>query len=181
MTIKQIIADIFAQKGGYANQPADKGGPTNYGITTMIYAEYFNRTSDSITKAEIRAITPALAEKIYYTLYHVRPNINLLPGLIQPIMLDMAVNHSRRESVKILQTSLSTLSYPVTDIDGIIDRKTIDATEKAIKDLGSFFLRYLVDTRIAHYKDIIEADPSQAVFENGWIARAESFRPEAVA
>jgi len=180
MTIKQIIAAIIAKEGGYVNHPADKGGPTQYGITAKSYAEYFRRPSSNIpmdvTIAEIKAVTPALAEKIYYTLYYVRPNIISLPTLIQPIMLDMAVNHGRRGSVKILQTALVSASYSQSSPDGIIGVKTITATTRAVTELGKHFINNIVDRRLHYYQEIINTDPTQAAFKNGWFARAESFR-----
>ena len=33
MTVDQMIDDILRREGGYVNHPADKGGPTKYGIT----------------------------------------------------------------------------------------------------------------------------------------------------
>jgi len=181
MTIKQIIADIIAKEGGYVNHPDDKGGPTNYGITAMSYTEYFRRPSAKIpmdvTIDEIKAVTPALAEKIYYTLYYVRPNIINLPELIQPIMLDMAVNHGRRGSVKILQKTLATIGYSGDAPDGIIGQKTLIAAAKAAAALGNGLITNLINSRLDYYKEIIKNDPTQAAFKNGWFARAESFRP----
>jgi lysozyme family protein len=177
MTIKQIIAAIIAKEGGYVNHPADKGGPTNYGITAMSYSEYFKCHLDAVTVDMIKAIPATLAEKIYYTLYYVRPNIISLPPLIQPIMLDMAVNHGRRGSVKILQKALIANGYSFSKPDGLIGEKTIAAAEKAVTQLGKIFIDNLVDYRINYYNEIIEKDPTQAAFRNGWIARAESFRP----
>jgi lysozyme family protein len=178
MTIKEMIAEIIAKEGGYVNHPNDKGGPTNYGITAMSYAEYFKRNAKDITINEIKAVTAELAEKIYYTLYYVRPNIISLPPLIQPLMLDMAVNHGRRGSVKILQGALTSAGYSFSQPDGIIGAKTLTAAEKAVTDLGQNFITSLVNCRIDYYAEIIKNDPTQAVFKAGWIARAESFRPE---
>ncbi len=178
MTIKEIIAEIIKKEGGYVNHPADKGGPTNYGITAKSYAEYFNRQWENITLPEIKAISKELAEKIYYTLYYVRPNIVSLPEAIRPLMLDMAVNHGRHGAVKILQNALNASGYSNSTPDGIIGVRTLASAEKAVKNLGESFINYLVDSRIHAYHAIIEKDPSQVVFKDGWINRAESFRVE---
>ena len=177
MSVKEIIAEIIKKEGSYVNHPNDKGGPTNFGITAMSYAEYFGKKAAAITIAEIKAVTPALAEKIYYTLYYVRPNIIALPQPIQPIMLDMAVNHGRRGAVKILQTALVDGGYGIGTPDGIIGTHTIMSASRADADLGQNFINNIIQSRIDYYHAIIEKDPTQAVFKKGWIARAESFRP----
>jgi len=179
MTIKEMIAEIIKKEGGYVNHHADKGGPTNCGITSLSYAEYFKRQSENITKAEIRGVTKELAEKIYYTLYYVRPNIISLPPLIQPIVLDMAVNHGRRGAVKILQTALVGSGYSNTKPDGLIGQQTITTSERVVAELGSHFINIIIDCRLNYYQEIINTDPSQAVFMRGWFARAESFRQQA--
>jgi len=179
MTIKQIIAEIIETEGGYVNHPADRGGPTKYGITAKAYAEYFRRPTASITIDEIKAITPVLAEKIYFSIYYVRPNIKLLPELIKPLMLDMAVNHGRNKSIKILQSTLLHDGYNIGSVDGSIGPKTLNAVTRATAALGGDLINNLIDRRIEFYKHIIQHDPSQAVFEDGWLSRAESFRQAA--
>ncbi len=178
MTIKEIIAAIIAKEGGYVNHKADKGGPTKHGITANAYAEYFRKQAKDITIAEIKSVPPALAEKIYYTLYFVRPNIINLPSLIQPIVLDMAVNHGRRGAVKILQTALVSSGYSHAKPDGLIGKETIKAASLAVEWLGSYFINIIVDCRLNYYRDIIKKDPTQEVFKDGWFARAESFRQQ---
>lgn len=175
MTIKEIIADIIAKEGGYVDHPNDRGGPTKYGITITSYQEYIGNVCPP-TAAQIKSISKALAEKIYYTLYYVRPNIINLPALIQPIMLDMAVNHGRSGAVKILQKALKAAGYDTGRQDGIIGTQTINKATQAVTDLGTDFINCLVNQRLSYYRKIIKTDPTQAVFEKGWIARAESFR-----
>jgi lysozyme family protein len=180
MSIKEIIAAIIKREGGYVNHPNDKGGPTCYGITAMSYTEYFSRPGSNITRekalAGIISMSPQLAEKIYYTLYYIRPKIDALPDMIRPFVLDTAVNHGRRGAVKILQQSLINAGYSHDIPDGIIGERTIKAATKAIDNLGKNFIIYLIEARITAYKTIIAKDPTQAVFEEGWIARAKSFR-----
>ncbi len=177
MNIRTIINDVIEKEGGFVNHPADKGGATNYGITAMSYAEYFKFHVDAVTIDMIKAIVPPVAEKIYYALYFVRPNVVSLPEIIQPIMVDMAVNHGCRGAVKILQKALVSDGYSFSPPDGIIGEKTIDAAGQAVAQLGQVFVSTLVNCRIDYYNKIIANDPSQAAFKNGWIARAESFRP----
>ena len=36
MTIDQLIDDVIAREGGYSDHPADRGGPTRWGITERV-------------------------------------------------------------------------------------------------------------------------------------------------
>jgi lysozyme family protein len=178
--IEKLIADVITKEGGYVDHPNDKGGPTKYGITRKTYADYISNQGNGVppTAAQIKAITKAQAADIYKKLYYTRPNINLLHEAVQPIIFDMAVNSGPERAVTLLQRELTENGYDIGSIDGIIGKKTIAATDKAIADQGHYFINNLVNRRISFYQQIIKNDPSQVVFKNGWIARAESFRPE---
>ncbi len=175
-TVNQMIADLIAREGGYVNHPNDKGGPTNYGITVPAYADYFGQPPHSYGPLQIQRITPELATNIYLRLYYIRPGINFLPELVRPILLDMAVNHGPGTAIKILQQALINNNYRIGKADGIIGSRTIIAATTAVIDLGDVFINCLVDLRLGLYKKILAADRSQRVFQDGWFARAESFR-----
>ena len=36
MSIDDLIDSLIDREGGYSNHPADRGGPTNYGITEAV-------------------------------------------------------------------------------------------------------------------------------------------------
>lgn len=176
MSIKTMIADILKKEGGYVNHPADRGGPTNYGITKASYADYFNRSIGTISTKEIQSLSQGTAERIYMKNYYVAPRINDLPLSLQPVIFDMAVNHGPVRAVKILQKTLTHSGYNVGVIDGLVGRLVARAAERAVIDLGHAVINSLVNARIDYYHRIVAQDPSQAVFINGWQSRAESFR-----
>ena len=41
--VADLIDDILRREGGYVNHPADKGGPTNFGITQDTLSRYIGR------------------------------------------------------------------------------------------------------------------------------------------
>lgn len=178
MTIKKIIQELLNKEGGYVNHPADHGGETNHGITKRTYSAYFNKRPEDVTSKDMKDITQELAEKIFYTLYYIRPKINLLPEIIQPLMLDMAVNHGPHTSVQMLQKNLAFMGFTVGKWDGVCGEKTISASTRCTEKHHDELINHLIDSRVSFYHDIIDNDPSQKVFEKGWLARAESFRPE---
>lgn len=173
MTIDDITKHIIKIEGGYSEHPNDRGGPTNMGITQKTLTSFLGR---STTADDIRRMTVKQAKDIYEQHYYHYPRIDRLPDILQPIMVDMAVNHGPRRAIKLLQEELQHGGFNVGRIDGVIGQMTIKATNHALAEHSTDFIDYLINRRLAFYHDIVNRDPTQAVFLNGWIARAESYR-----
>jgi lysozyme family protein len=174
--IKKLIDAVITREGGYVNHPADRGGPTNMGITQKTLTDYFGKQQQV---ADVYNLSKQTAREIYYQKYYVRYDIQSLPELIQPIMLDMVVHHGKR-GIKLLQDALLSRGYDVGKIDGYTGPKTIKASRQAAEDMGNQLIRSLVRRRILLFEALVRADENQRVFMPGWISRAESFLPETV-
>lgn len=172
--VDQIIADIIKAEGGYVDHPNDRGGPTKYGITLNTLGAWLGR---KVTAKDVQAITRDTAYQIYYRNYYAKPGFNELPEALQPHMTDIAVNCGPKTSIKMLQNCLLNLKYDVGPVDGYIGNKTNAAIDDAMQRTPKLLLNELVNRRKNYYRQIIKDDPSQKVFEKGWMARAESFRP----
>lgn len=175
--INKEIEKIIAREGGYVDHPADRGGPTNMGITLKTLTMYLAR---QCTEEDVKNLSKQTARDIYYTNYYIKPDIKSLPDLIKPVMLDMVVNSGKR-GIKILQDLLTCYNYQPGKIDGLIGPKTIQAAQFAAADMGNEFVRKLTRRRVIFYENLVKADESQRVFLAGWIARAESFLPDKTA
>ena len=172
--LKKIINNISRTEGGYVDHPADRGGPTKYGITKKSLSNHLARYVDD---SDVRQLTKSEAYDIYEQHYYHYPKIDQLPQQLHYIMLDMSVNHGPRRAIKLLQHELLDKEYSVGKVDGIIGKKTIKASEKAVKKLGDELINQLIERRLLFYRSIIQHNPSQKVFWTGWMNRAESFRP----
>lgn len=171
--VDEMIADIIDREKGYVNHPADKGGPTKYGVTQATLSMYLGRRA---TIEDVKNLTEDVADKIFKYIYYFTPKLDLLPEIIQPLVFDISVNSGPRKSIELFQDVLNDNGFDVGSIDGFVDAKTIKAAKEAYVYLGLKLVNLLVDRRIAFYKAIIRHDSTQKVFEKGWLARAESFR-----
>lgn len=178
MTIDEMIQDVLEKEGGYVNHVNDRGGPTNRGVTQAALSAYLGRTASI---QEVKNLTMATAAKIYKRNYYYSPHIDLLPDLIEPIIFDISVNSGPGRAIKILQQALYDKGYPVGSADGIIGKNTIKYSNQWVNESGKNVINTLVDYRVNFYKRIIANNPSQKVFERGWMARAESFRVDETA
>lgn len=169
--IEEMLDDIIIKEGGYINHPADKGGPTKYGITLATYSYYKKR---KCVANELKLISKEYAKQIYKTLYYYKPKIDQLPFKVQPIIFDIAVNSGPAKAIQMLQQVLDNLGFR-THADGTMGPKTLANTERAIESMGPSFVNAIVNRRKEFYRYIVKNNPNQQVFLKGWLARADSF------
>src|ERR687894_2600279 len=59
----EIMQTVLKWEGGYVNNPHDRGGPTNYGITHKVLAEW--RGVASVTPNQVKNMTKEEAVEIF--------------------------------------------------------------------------------------------------------------------
>uniref|UniRef100_UPI00352B7844 glycoside hydrolase family 108 protein n=1 Tax=Aerococcus urinaeequi TaxID=51665 RepID=UPI00352B7844 len=180
---------VLGFEGGYSNDPADRGGETNYGIT-------YNTLNDAKNKGwipfnvTIQNIQLEHAKIIYRKGYWDAVQADSLPHPLDLIMFDSAVNHGPGAAVKLLQKSLNALlRYTELKIDGIVGPLTLRAVNDYI-GLGSTpgtppdsNIRYLcIDVllnRVELYSSIVNSNRSQEKFLRGWLNRVFKLKSQA--
>ncbi len=172
--VVQVIRTMIARwEGGYSNHPADRGGPTNMGITQRVYGEWLGKP---VTAEQVKAMPLAHALAIYRERYWLAANIDRLPEELQPVVFDMAVNHGPGTAVRLLQGALGDLGRHIIS-DGTIGKVTSGAAAALVAERGArAVVDVLCNRRRAFYQQLIAHDPSQEAFRKGWLARCESYR-----
>ncbi|GER07172.1 hypothetical protein GCM10007972_18080 [Iodidimonas muriae] len=170
--IEKLLDEVLAREGGYVHHPADRGGPTKFGITRATLSEWLGRPA-SID--EVRQLDEETAREIYTARYLAGPRIDTLPDEIVDQVFDMAVNHGPRRAVRILQEILGLAGWRV-DVDGTVGPETRRAAAEAQEQMGPFLANAIADQRANFYRRLVAADPAQRVFLRGWLKRAESFK-----
>lgn len=155
---------ILKHEGGYVNDPADRGGATNKGITQKVYDEYRKLLNKPVQS--VKNISDDEVKEIYRKSYWLPACCDKLPASIDTAHFDMAVNAGPRQAARLLQRSVG-----VTD-DGVIGPATLAAVEKADPKALS---RQYANKRVEFYNSLVMRDPSQIKFLKGWTARANSF------
>lgn len=176
-TVDGLIDDILRREGGFVNHPADRGGPTKFGVTQKTLSAWLGRAA---TVDDVRGLDEAAAREIYERNYYRAPRLDTLPEPIQPFVFDCSINHGPRRALMFVQGVVNEAGFGPVDVDGTLGPQTRQAAETAAAEMGPYFLNALVEERKAFYARLIAGDSSQAVFERGWMARAEEFRMEIV-
>lgn len=177
MTPDELFAvcfdDLIIKEGGYSNDPADRGGATNYGITeaTARAAGYTGPMTD---------LSLATAKDIYRRRYwHTLrlDEIAVLSSGITAELFDTAVNMGRDTAARFLQTALNAfnregIDYPDMAVDGKLGPGTLSALREFLtvrsQDGASVLLKALNCLQGARYLSIAAADPKQERFTFGW-------------
>jgi lysozyme family protein len=159
-------------EGGYANNRLDRGGETYAGISRKNWPGWSGwKLIDAAKSApgfpgNLRQV-PGLPDKVadFYQENFWSPNRygEIASQEIANWMLDRAVNCGDGTANRMLQRALGGTA------DGVIGSQTLahaNAAEPAA------LREQLREQAIAYYRHIVDNDPSQACFLDGWLARA---------
>ncbi len=124
MTDDDIVDRVLQYEGGFVNNPLDRGGPTNFGITASELGRVRN-LNRAASAAEVQALTRSEAVAIYKADYIAAPKFASIadPGL-RMIVVDSGVMHGVGRATKWLQQALGVAG------DGQIGPETLDALSK---------------------------------------------------
>lgn len=180
--VEDIAREIVAREGGYVNDPDDPGGATKHGVTlgTLRSLGLDLDRNGRIDEADVKALTPAQAERIFIETYFRKPRLAELPQVIQASVFDMYVN-AGANAVKILQRLLSRMGFP-TVADGVIGPRTIAASHSAAKAAPDHLADAYGISRRNYYYALADRRPASRKYarrrsgeKGGWITRAEEF------
>lgn len=165
LTFREGLKFVLAAEGGVSNDPQDRGGLTNLGITHSEYAQY--RASKGLASRSVGDISLLEARDIYKHKYWFNSGCAFTPRRIAISCFDWQVNSNRGFST--LQQTLG------VNADGIPGHESFN-------ELNYWLSKNKENQLLHNYFDIREADyrrwgvGSQSVFLVGWLRRAESLK-----
>lgn len=159
---------ILKWEGGFVNDPLDRGGATNKGITIGTFRQFYG---PSATVDRLKLITDDEWLNIFRAGYW-NPWCadRILTQSIANIVVDWAWASGTKTSIKQVQRVLG------VNADGIVGPKTLSAINTA--DQRDLFTR-IHAARIDFVDDIVRRNPSQSRFIRGWKNRINDIKFEA--
>lgn len=152
---------VLAHEGGWADDPDDPGGATNFGITMATAQRYGIQTKEALS-----AITPSQVEHIYRTGYWHFDGVR--DQRVAGKIFDICVNMGVGAGTKLVQEALNTLGAGLK-----ADGRWGPITEASVNAVMADRMLAILCYRSAEkYKAIVDAHPSSGKFLRGWLRRA---------
>lgn len=159
-----------------SNNPNDIGGTTKYGVSLRFLKSLsveklreYGIFVEEVTEQDITNLTVEQAKSIYKgEFWDHLPFDKINVDGIRNYIFDMAVNMGLAPAVKCAQRACWALGYygALTD-DGIMGHNTL----YAISNVGTDLIYPLRAERANYYRMIVERNPAQSVFLEGWFNR----------
>lgn len=162
-------------EGGYSNNPKDRGGPTNMGMSlravraldaegklSAFLKDEFDVNDDGlIDEADVPGWTRSAAERFYAQFYWEPIKGDELPWPLALLAFDSAVNEGVGSAIRHLQRTVRVAE------DGIIGPATLAAARRYALTAGELMLRQFSVNRLDRYRGLADADE----FFRGWSGR----------
>jgi len=169
-SFKKYFPTLIKHEGGYVNDPNDRGGATNLGVTLGVWIQngYDKDRDGDIDKDDVKLINLCDAEEIAKKLYwDPIKGDSINNQSIAEFIFDWGYNSGTKTAIKKVQQVLGVVA------DGIIGPKTIAAINNA--NQRELFDK-LKKRREEFFRAIVRSNPSQSKFLKGWLNRNNSFK-----
>ncbi len=150
---------VLRMEGGYANDPDDAGGATNFGITQKNYDKW--RTDQGLEVRDVKDISQDEVRVIYRTQYWQQARCDDLPWPVSLAHFDGYVQHRPRSASQILQRATNHIARDPLRVDGLIGPMTTEAVRRQDPKM---LARSIVIERLFFYIRIVERNRTQTKF-----------------
>lgn len=175
MAVETLIEDVIGREGGYSNHPADKGGPTRWGVTQAVARAHGYH-------GDMREFPRADAVALYRRLYWQKPGFDRIAEKAPKIaeeLFDTGVNMGPATAIGFFKRALNALNRGGADFADIgttpvIDDAAIAALSAYLAKRGaagvSVLLKAIEALQGERYIALSEKRPANEAFVYGWIA-----------
>ncbi len=175
MSVDQLIDEVIAREGDYSDHPADRGGPTRWGVTEAVARAHGYR-------GEMRAYPREEAVAVYRRIYWLHPGFDRVAEIAPDLaaeLFDTGVNMGPIVAVGFLQRALNALNhgasdYPDLPIDRCIGNRTVEALRAFIGRRGpageQVLLKAVEALQGERYLSLSEQRPAKDALLYWWLA-----------
>ena len=157
---EEAIDFVLKNEGGYANNPLDRGGATNFGLST----QFLNRIALGIPAEQLTRDQAIDIYKKYFWIPY--PLGKILDQKVANKIFDCLVNMGEYNAINLVQRTCNKLSAIKVSLNGIFTKETLDEINKLN------ILSALKEAQANYYKAIVMSHPNQRQFLHSWLTRA---------
>lgn len=163
------IERTLGHEGGYANNPNDKGGETNWGITIAV-------AKSNGYEGKMKDLPLSIAKAIYKKEYWDKLKLDSVNNqVIAEIAFDIGVNAGIGVAAKMLQEMVNFMTTSNIEVDGKIGPKTLNKINAIkTKNDNEEAIALLSMLQGEHYLNCMRKREANEVFSLGWLRRARS-------
>lgn len=160
----KALNEVLLSEGGYVNDPRDKGGATNKGITQVVYDSF--RLSKELSKRSVKEIASEEVTELYYNRYWLPSGCHQMPAKLAFVVFDTAVNMG--------------IGKPIDYFQELIYTKEKRWGAKLANDLKYYLSKHSEDTLVKAFLERRKtsyrryATGNQKVILQGWLNRVAS-------
>ena len=170
-------------EGGLTDDPADRGGITNYGVSIEFLKDCERLSSVHVlslgikipvTRESIKNLRRDQARDLFRWRFWNTPDYGRYETPLAVVLFDCSVNHGISRAIKLAQKAFNSICPAGAEklaVDGIQGPKT----KAALESESSFALaRAIISERKKFYQAIVDSNHTQRVFLRGWMNRANN-------
>lgn len=175
MIVTRLIDELIDREGGFIDHPADRGGPTRWGVTeaTARAAGY---------RGAMRDYPRTAATALYRARYWLAPRFDAVASHAPRLageLFDTGVNMGPAVATAFLQRALTALNrggrdFPDIAVDGRIGPATLGALNAFLNVRGpageTVLLKAVEALQGERYLALAEQRPANEAFLYGWLA-----------
>lgn len=162
--VTPLVIWIKSWEGGFSDDPDDKGGPTNNGITLATFRSVYGRNK---TVDDLKRMTDTQWEHIFRTKFWDRWQADRIVDINVAFFLVQWVWGSGVHGIKIPQRILG------TDVDGVVGPKTLAAVNARN---GRQLFALLQQEKAAYLERCCVSTPTNRKYLIGWLKRLYSMK-----
>ena len=179
---KRACEKTLRIEGGFVDNPNERGGPTNLGVTLKTLDRWLQKVNGRPADInDLKALTVADAEILYFDLYWCDRHLpcQAIAEWWEPMgheVFDTAVNSGPEQSAIFLQRTLNLLNRNEKVFDdlkvdawaGLATLEAMEAMDKLPRGRERLMLGINVEQG-AFLRDLAMRDPRQEEFYGGWL------------
>lgn len=160
-------------EGGWADDPADRGGKTNRGVTEATWVNYW-RSRNQRPPCSIQDASERQTKQVLHDEYWIKSKCDKVgevsSAYLAAHLFDACVHHGQQRGQMLLQQALNYLGASLV-VDGIVGPITLEQVKVYSRTHHDALIASMMFQRAQYFDSIFKSNPSQAQYKRGWFRR----------